>query len=91
MDVKKEKKAEEREVSEKEINNKLEEIMDNILAPKEVRLLAKLIFNLRFDLNELKQELIKTFSGEDGQFEIEIALPEEMKKTIRRLSDDYFS
>ena len=55
----------EREVSEKEIQDKLDEIINNILAPKEVRLLAKLVFNLRFDLDELKIELLKVITGEE--------------------------
>ena len=62
----------EREVSEKEIEKKLEEIIENILAPKEVRLLAKLIFNIRYDIDELKAELLKVFKEDEE--------PESIKK-----------
>lgn len=61
----------EREVSEEEINKKLEEIMENILAPKEVRLLAKLIFNIRYDINELKAELLKVFREDKEPISVE--------------------
>ena len=59
-----------KEVTDKEIDDKLNEIMeghqDNF-----IRLLAKLIFNLRFDLNEMKLELLKVFKpeGEDKPLE----------------------
>jgi len=55
----------EKEASEKEIDKALEKIMDNILAPQEVRLIAKLVFNLRFDLDELKIELLKVLRDEE--------------------------
>ena len=61
----------EREVSEKEIDKKLEEIMDNILAPKEVRLLAKLIYNIRYDIRELKLELLKVFREDKEPISVE--------------------
>ena len=54
----------EKEVTEKQIQDKLNEI---ILGDpnKTIRLLAKLVFNLRFDLDELKIELYKALTGED--------------------------
>ena len=95
MDDKNKEEKKEREVSEKEINDALTKIMDSkgvFDNPSHtIKFLAKIVFNLRFDLNELKQELIKMFSGEQGNFEIEIAIPEQMKVELKRLSDDYFS
>ena len=64
-----------REVSNKEIDDKLEEIIEYVdeqideNLPKIVRLFAKLLFNIRYDINELKLELLKVFK-EDGECEI---------------------
>ena len=62
-----------KDVSEKEIDDKLNEIMtfdgDFVDASKVIKLLAKLIFNLRYDLNDLKLELIKTLK-EDNECDI---------------------
>ena len=56
----------EKEVSEKQINDKLTEII--LEEPnKTIRLLAKLIFNLRFDLDELKVELYKALTGDESE------------------------
>ena len=48
----------EKEVTEDAINKKLDEIMEQH-EDKTIRFLAKILFNCRFDLNELKLELIK--------------------------------
>ena len=59
-----------REVSNKEIDDKLTEIIEYIdeqideHLPKIVRLLTKIIYNLRFDLNDLKLELLKVLKDE---------------------------
>ena len=63
----------EKEVTEKEIDDKLNEIMtfdgDFVDASKTIKLFAKLIYNLRFDLDELKLHLIKALK-EDGECDI---------------------
>ena len=54
----------EKEATEEKIQEKLDELI--LSHPdKTIRLFAKLIFNLRFDLNELKLELIKVIKGDD--------------------------
>ena len=53
-----------KEVTEEAINDKLNEIMEDIAMTKIEQLFAKLIFNLRFDLNEMKLELLKVFKDE---------------------------
>ena len=58
-----------REVSNKEIDDKLEEIMESNAMTKTEQLFAKLLFNIRYDINELKLELLKVFK-EDGDCEI---------------------
>ena len=67
--VDKEEKKLEKEVSEERIDKKLEEIIETegiFDNPSHIiKLLAKLIFNLRFDLNELKIELIKILKEDD--------------------------
>ena len=52
-----------KEVTEEAINDKLEEIMEKD-TDRTIRLFAKLIFNLRFDLNDLKLELLKVLKDE---------------------------
>ena len=55
----------EKEATDKQIIDALNKIMESVdekideTLPQAIRLFAKLIFNLRFDLNELKLELIK--------------------------------
>ena len=64
-----------REVSNKEIDDKLNEIIEYVdeqideNLPKIIRLFAKLLYNSRFDLNELKLELLKVLK-EDGDCEV---------------------
>ena len=53
-----------KEVTEEAINDKLNEIMEDDFQNKTIKLFAKLIFNLRFDLNEMKLELLKVFKDE---------------------------
>ena len=53
-----------KEVTEEAINDKLNEIMEDVAMTKVEKLFAKLIFNLRFDLNEMKLELLKVFKDE---------------------------
>lgn len=53
----------EREVSEKEIDAKLELIMENY-SNGTIKFLAKVLYNLRYDLNEMKLELLKVFAPE---------------------------
>ena len=62
----------EKEVTEKQIQDKLEEIIQLVdekvdeTLPNIIRLFGKLIFNLRFDLDELKLELLKVLRDEDN-------------------------
>ena len=60
---------EEKDLSEKEIDNALEKIIHTpgiFENPSHmIKLLAKLVYNLRFDLNELKLELIKVLKEDD--------------------------
>jgi len=87
----------EKEVSEEKIDKALESIMET---PEEhldalhiVKLLAKLIYNLRYDLNELKLKLVEAFknSGSVDTDDIYLAYPNDIKKEIKRLEDEYFS
>ena len=55
----------EKEVSDEQIQEKLNLIITNH-PDKTIRLLTKLIFNLRFDLDELKIELLKILREDDG-------------------------
>ena len=60
----------EREVSEKEIDEKLNEISkigDNEFLDynKTLRFFAKLLFNIRYDIDELKAELLKVFKEDE--------------------------
>lgn len=63
------KPPEEKEVSEKQIDDKLNEIMtfdgDFVDASHTIKFLAKILYNLRFDLNELKLNLIKALKEDD--------------------------
>ena len=57
-----------KEVSEKEIDDILKEIMDTnekFSIKITLRLLAKLIYNLRFDVQEFKTELLKVLKEDD--------------------------
>ena len=54
----------EKEATEKMIQDKLTEIILHEKDPVK-KLFAKLIFNLRFDLDELKIELLKALTGEE--------------------------
>ena len=56
----------EKEVSEKQIQDKLNEIILQH-EDKTIRFLTKLIFNLRFDLEELKIELYKALTGDESE------------------------
>ena len=51
-------------MSDKEIDDKLEEIMEGH-QDHFMRLIAKLIYNLRYDLDELKLELLKVLKEDD--------------------------
>ena len=68
----------EKEVSEEAINDKLNEIMEDDLQNKTIKLLAKLIFNLRFDLNEFKLEIVEFMKKLKIESEGNIE-PEELK------------
>ena len=67
-----------KEVTEEAINDKLNEIMEDDLQNKTIRLLAKLIFNLRFDLNEFKLEIVEFMKKLKIESEGNIE-PEELK------------
>ena len=86
------------DLTEAEINEGLEKIIEGNteLDPTHtIRLLAKLIYNLRLDLQELKNELIKTFKQEPEDMEVEIyELPypdKEIQKEPRRFFDDFYA
>ena len=53
-----------KEVSEEVIQKKLEEMMEDVALTKTEQLFAKLLFNVRYDINELKIELLKVFKDE---------------------------
>ena len=59
----------EKEATEKQITETLEKIMTTEGVLKNpthtIKFLAKILFNLRFDLNELKLELIKVLKEEE--------------------------
>ena len=63
------------EVSEKLIDEALEAIMEtpdkDINAQHLIKLLAKLIFNLRYDVNDLKLELLKVFREDKEPISVE--------------------
>ena len=66
------KKMSDKEATKEGIKSALNDIIDNAEkcdVPHTLALLAKLIFNLRFDLNELKLELLK-FLKNEGDCEI---------------------
>ena len=66
--VDKKEEENEREVSEKEIDDHLDNIMnsDHIGDPSHViKFLARILYNVRYDLNDLKLQLIKTFKEEE--------------------------
>ena len=66
-----------KEVIEKEINDALERVMTNTEKYSDIlRLYAKVLFNLRYDVNELKLELLKVFNP-DIEVEHEPIKPED--------------
>jgi len=86
------------DLTEQEINEGLEKIIEGnteIDPTRTIRLLAKLIYNLRFDLIELKRELIKTLRSEPEDIEVDIYdLPypdKEIEKEPRRFFDDFYA
>lgn len=65
----------EREVSEQEIDDELEHLMEYDGDFKNIshilRLFAKLIFNIRYDIEELKKELLKVFREDREPISVE--------------------
>ena len=59
-----------KEATKKQIDDKLNDIMELLDEqvdedlPQIIRLFAKLLFNVRYDLNEMKLELLKVFKDE---------------------------
>ena len=49
----------EKEATEKQIDDTLTKIMESDYQNKTLKFLAKILFNVRYDLNELKLELVK--------------------------------
>ena len=82
----------EEEVTNKQIDDKLEEVMEynqefgHQDITQAIKLFAKLIFNIRYDINEMKLELLKVFKTEEGKPE-----PEELKMSpddLKQVGDD---
>ena len=59
------------EVSEDIIQKKLEEMMENVALTKTEQLFAKILFNVRYDINELKLELLKVFKPDENDKDLE--------------------
>ena len=87
------------EASKKEIDETLDRIMESIdeqideYLPQTIRLFAKLIFNLRYDLDDLKIHLKKVFKGgSPGEPEPEDLKypPKEIKTNPERFYDDFY-
>ena len=65
----KEKNSGEKAIKEKDIDKHLTDLIknDGILNPSHtIKFLCKIIFNLRYDLNELKVELVKALGAGEG-------------------------
>ena len=60
----------EKEATDQQITDTLNKIMDTH-PDRSIQLLAKILFNCRYDINELKLELLKVFKpeGEDKDLE----------------------
>jgi len=86
-------KMSEKDATEEQIQEALNLIITNH-PEKPIRLLAKLIHNLRFDLDEFKIEVYKFVKGlgaEELQ-DIDIKYPDKkIEKNCRRLNDDFYS
>ena len=88
----------EKEATEEQINDTLTKIMTSIDSSHAVKFLAKILFNVRFDLDELKIEVLKAIKAVIIESEPE---PEELKysdkdlkkiaTTPERLSNDFYS
>ena len=61
---------EEKEISEKEIDKALEELISNYPHPT-IKFLAKILFNCRHDIVELRTGLLKVFKPDENQAEID--------------------
>ena len=77
-------------------DEQITEALNNIIAKHEdtaIKLLAKLVFNLMFDLDELKLHLLKAFKNEGIEIEdIDLVYPDkEINTEIKRFYNDFYS
>ena len=83
----------EKEATEEQIQTKLDEIM--LTNPdKTTRFFAKLIFNLRFDLDEFKIRVLEMLKGVETEADPEpeeLKFPPEIDLDIKRLKNDFYS
>ena len=83
----------EKNATEEQITEALNKII-NAHEDKAIQLLAKLIFNLRFDLDELKIELLKMFKTDhiEEDFEIDLEFPDKTIDTeCKRFYNDFYT
>ena len=65
----------EKEATEEQINNTLNEIMESN-PDHSIRFLAKILFNLRFDLDELKIKIFEAIEADNDEPEEDFYTPE---------------
>ena len=82
----------EKEATEEQINDTLTKIMTSD-PNHSVKFLAKILFNVRFDLDELKIKLYETILPEEGSPEFEeLKFPDKkISTTPERLNNDFYS
>ena len=90
----------EKEATEDAINRKLEEIMERkeIEGHEEIshtfKFLAKILFNVRFDLDEFKIHVLEMLKGVETEADPELEelkFPPEIDLDIKRLKNDFYS
>ena len=77
----------EEEVSEERINERLEEIMEECPDPV-IRLFAKLIFNLRYDLHELAEKILSIFKNMKEGIDVDVDVYFDESEGVIRTIDD---
>ena len=82
----------EKEATEEQINDTLTKIMTSD-PNHSVKFLAKILFNVRFDLDELKIKLYETILPEEGSAEFEeLKFPDKkIATTPERFHNDFYS
>jgi len=87
------------DATEEQIQAKLNDIMGLIdekideELPKIIRLFSKIIYNVRFDLDELKIKLYETLLGEEDvdYTSEELKFPDKLPKKPERMQNDLYS